>query len=856
MASADRPDTPLLVLGLGGTGLDMLLRVKSEFRRHFQAAGDEEGRIRPPHVEYALIDADTQAAQTARYGMAPEGDEIVDISDCFHRARQALGEKPYVRQWLDRDMDGGDTGQPVAGCRQAGRLLLFAHYEQVRGALTRKLERLAGSPAWNASGGVRVNVMAGVCGGTGSGLLLDVAYILRDIAREMDRAIDIEAFLMMPDVDMERFARSAGGQVTRLSVNGYAFLKEMDFWMNADDTGASMVQQYADASQVTWSGVPFDTAWLLCARDENGLRVRDPYGRNIDIVAQYLVRCREYGGAAGAASPSGLWSARAERQAVGDALRHPGPGRYRALGACGNEAENRWARAKEWSLICNEAASRLNRHPPAMGDMGRIEFGEDMPCPDRPAPGTDIGAAQRSFNARHPIPDLSALDLEGLRGQDESAAPHCAMFDRYADGLRRSRGREVELLSGELWTGFRTWARAIGTDLERGPGFLYALLSKAENGPGVALEACEGAARDRVLAAGQSIPELRARCETGFRRLRYPHPLSRALRGRRDREDYCLKARQLYAAAQAQACNVALCEALVDLRRKLGAYTAVLGDLLAGIRRQNEDYRAQLRAAEQSERPPLYDIDAMFRGLAALFDANPVGREDAVRAVYNEVVRLSEGTADGDVDLTPPPERFKVDGEWLEPARARLFGAIDAMALDEKLARWQGLAQGPELLAYIAGTLCPRLLEAAAVTFCPLPGAGGLPGDAVNGICLIDVPRGSADVRRGIQAFSAAWGGGVIVRVARDRDGIFCVNAKSILSLGACDQLGLLRERYARARGTCKGCHLYMNDAREAGDGRADPLKQDWARTLPEPAIWGAQAVADRDSPGPQTPGG
>ena len=49
-------DAPILVIGLGGTGFDVLMRVKSDFSKRFEPATPMTDC--PPRTEYLEIDTD------------------------------------------------------------------------------------------------------------------------------------------------------------------------------------------------------------------------------------------------------------------------------------------------------------------------------------------------------------------------------------------------------------------------------------------------------------------------------------------------------------------------------------------------------------------------------------------------------------------------------------------------------------------------------------------------------------------------------------------------------------------------------------------------------------------------------
>ena len=65
--------------------------------------------------------------------------------------------------------------------REYGRLRLFCNIQQVVDAVRHALASMLWAPRWSM---VRIFVMAGVGGGTGSGTFLDLAYIARTLGNE------------------------------------------------------------------------------------------------------------------------------------------------------------------------------------------------------------------------------------------------------------------------------------------------------------------------------------------------------------------------------------------------------------------------------------------------------------------------------------------------------------------------------------------------------------------------------------------------------------------------------------------------------------------------------------------------
>ncbi|MBR6571077.1 MAG: hypothetical protein IKK75_11565 [Clostridia bacterium] len=244
------PQSPVLVIGLGGLGSRTMMQVRRQVRTYFAQAD--------VFARFLSIDTDAYPQQNERLDdhercvMAGwQAGELLSPA-----GRQAL--PPFITEWLNPALSVGPGASGACAIRQVGRLMLFMHAQQVYGALCAALDAIRTLP-----GPIQVFVVSGTCGGTGSGILLDVAYLLRHAAMQLgiqDR-ITLSGMLFMPDV--HPFPESQLRSV--LESNAYAAVKELDCWMHAAETGRSLVQQYTPGLMVQWAGRPFDDCFLLSA---------------------------------------------------------------------------------------------------------------------------------------------------------------------------------------------------------------------------------------------------------------------------------------------------------------------------------------------------------------------------------------------------------------------------------------------------------------------------------------------------------------------------------------------------------------------------------------------------------------
>ena len=185
---------PALVVAIGGTGR----RVVEQFKR---AILDRYGSAdRVPNVRILYVDTDPESMAESPSGDDPAAltaREVVPTRlnrSTHYMQRDAL---PSVEQWLPAGAlyKLPRNPGPANGVRAFGRLALFDHYRTVAQRVRREVETfLTDDPLLQADKatklGLRTNrprayVIAGLAGGTGGGMFLDIAYLLRHELRQV-----------------------------------------------------------------------------------------------------------------------------------------------------------------------------------------------------------------------------------------------------------------------------------------------------------------------------------------------------------------------------------------------------------------------------------------------------------------------------------------------------------------------------------------------------------------------------------------------------------------------------------------------------------------------------------------------
>src|SRR5262249_3093388 len=183
-----------VVRGVGGLGLDMLKQLRAGLRDRFDALDNL------PHVRFLYLDTDPEGLQVAGHeksGPALAGREMLLLR--LQRPGHYLKLKsdgPSLENWMLPKMLYRIPRQQVPhGVRALGRLAFVDNVRTVRARVRQELEAcIDPNLMTDAKQGTgldlrtnrpRVYVLAGLMGGTGGGMFIDLAYVVRQHLRQL-----------------------------------------------------------------------------------------------------------------------------------------------------------------------------------------------------------------------------------------------------------------------------------------------------------------------------------------------------------------------------------------------------------------------------------------------------------------------------------------------------------------------------------------------------------------------------------------------------------------------------------------------------------------------------------------------
>ncbi len=253
---------PTLVIGLGGSGHTVLTHLKA---RYLDSFGEEV--INPSVLRLISFDTadEVMTAQSEKNGLVQleRGREFVWIGGVqVHSIMNNMDRKPFIKEWFPRDFQPRNITQGAQQVRPLGRLALFESYTKIASELSQAIRGLSSVKGEGieknyytvpSSSGVNIYIVSSICGGTGSGIIFDVAYMLRSICNKQGMPFyHINGYLVMP----QAFSHVPSEAI---QANAFAALRELDYFYEFQKFEAN----YPTESIKLEYTKPFDICYLV-----------------------------------------------------------------------------------------------------------------------------------------------------------------------------------------------------------------------------------------------------------------------------------------------------------------------------------------------------------------------------------------------------------------------------------------------------------------------------------------------------------------------------------------------------------------------------------------------------------------
>ena len=284
-----------LIVSVGGAGADLLLETKGLITQC--CCGDADNHAKPSRVAYLAFDTDRQTAdkrssdETGSVGFDLGKEELVILPVAPLLKPASREAHPEIFDWIDTEITIPSGGNGAGGCRQAGRAMLFMSVDRIVKAIDEAVNKLACGTNLNA---LNIFLLSGVSGGTGGGMFLDLAFLLRQRAKNLFGCVGTSAFpitvfgyLLTPDVNLLN-ANGSQPMVNAILRNGGAALQELDHFQKTLQ-GKRFVCDYGNCIRVDTEDAPFNHVHLISSSGGGGNIPKDRYGRCKENVANAIL---------------------------------------------------------------------------------------------------------------------------------------------------------------------------------------------------------------------------------------------------------------------------------------------------------------------------------------------------------------------------------------------------------------------------------------------------------------------------------------------------------------------------------------------------------------------------------------
>ncbi len=161
-------------------------------------------------------------------------------------------------------------------------------------AVTTKVRKRVAELTNNTHFPLQVFILTGIAGGTGSGAVIDLTYLIRNTVESMPGNLDNPGcfvparsqycgFILLPPTGVSTDPL----YIDRGNRNGYAAMKEINYFMGIRERGDSYEMTYGNGQRVCSRKNIFDECWLV--GDTGGIVFSDPREVAINDLAATLL---------------------------------------------------------------------------------------------------------------------------------------------------------------------------------------------------------------------------------------------------------------------------------------------------------------------------------------------------------------------------------------------------------------------------------------------------------------------------------------------------------------------------------------------------------------------------------------
>ena len=284
-------DDPVVIIGLGGTGIDAINRLKTKLHRHIEPNNKklvEQDGAMPEYARIKFLGIDVDSEFLEKSGLEKEEKLIIqkyNDKDIFNPKVRDVIKKQKEMQWMSIDYISNQCSLNVDNARvyrQVRRFLTIVSAEKIRDTLTDVITKTCEG---NTGSSLSVHIISDISGGMGSGSFMDICYITRYVIDELGfTGANVSGYFVLPKDGIDGYPITTA----IMKRNGIAALLEIEHLMNLEDSNDWFEQDYGTFRIHTQHKL-VDICNFISSTRGDGELLQTGYEYVINVIADYIV---------------------------------------------------------------------------------------------------------------------------------------------------------------------------------------------------------------------------------------------------------------------------------------------------------------------------------------------------------------------------------------------------------------------------------------------------------------------------------------------------------------------------------------------------------------------------------------
>ena len=234
-----------LVIGIGTTGLSIIEEAQ---QLHYEFTGKNKPG---DNVEYIYIETnESQLPRKTALGKTDIEQVDLNLKNAEVFVNQLRADKNLESDWVPNAMSILKNKSGAGGAPSFGRLAVWGHanYLKLRSVIQKKYQAISGND------GTQIFIVGSLTGGTGSGICVDVAYLVKEVTKNEN----VNGLFLIPDYNV--FAKNK-----TLFENSFSALTAIDFYEKG-----FYKTNWPDGTKIENQSPPFEFVQFLSSEFNDG----------------------------------------------------------------------------------------------------------------------------------------------------------------------------------------------------------------------------------------------------------------------------------------------------------------------------------------------------------------------------------------------------------------------------------------------------------------------------------------------------------------------------------------------------------------------------------------------------------